>query len=193
MRQDRSHEPRMRRLSSRDAPNPAGYSGDKDKLKNHTSLREIIDDQDLSALYAYWTRQRGGRAMPRRADIHPREIISLLPQIVLVDICQPLRFRFRLAGTAICYRWHADLTGKWLDELEFDGELETVLEQYASVAQTGIPRVDKEEFVNESGLYFHYRRLLLPLSQEGESPNMLIGIQKAIGIDGYMAAVPKWA
>jgi hypothetical protein len=131
--------------------------------------------------------------MPRRADIRPREIISLLPHIFIADICQPLRFRFRLVGTAICYRWHADLTGKWLDELKFDGELETVLEQYASVARTGIPRVDKEEFVNENGLYLHYRRLLLPLSEEGESPNMLIGIQKAIGIDGYRAGVPKWA
>jgi hypothetical protein len=59
--------------------------------------------------------------------------------------------------------------------------------------QPRIPRVDKEEFVNESGLYLHYRRLLLPLSEKGESPNMLIGIQKAIGMDGYMAAVPKWA
>jgi hypothetical protein len=192
MRLAGSYERKMRRSSSPDAPNPVGYSGDKERLMNHTSLREMVDDQDLGTLYAYWTRQRGDRAMPCRADIHPRGIISLLPKIFLVDICQPLRFRFRLVGTAICDRWHADLTGKWLDELEFDGELETVLDQYASVARTGIPRVDKEEFVNESGLYLHYRRLLLPLSEEGESPNMLIGIQKAIGIDGYMVAVPKW-
>jgi len=130
--------------------------------------------------------------MPRRADINPAKIISLLPQVFIAKICQPMRFHFRLVGSTICDLWHEDLTGKWLDELEFDGELEGVLEQYASVARTGSPRVDKEEFVNEKGRYLHYRRLPLPLSDEGPIPNMLIGIQKAIGIDGYMAAVPKW-
>jgi hypothetical protein len=95
-------------------------------------------------------------------------------------------------GSTICDRWHEDLTGKWLDELKFDGDLAAVLEQYASVARTGVPRVDKEEFINEEGRYLHYRRLLLPLSEEGQMPNMLLGIQKANGIDGYTIAVPKW-
>ena len=43
--------------------------------------------------------------------------------------------------------------------------------------------------------YLHYRRLLLPLSDTGEVPAMLFGVQKAIGIDGYLVGaprVPKW-
>jgi hypothetical protein len=159
---------------------------------NFTPPRRAVDDPDLSALCMYWNRQRGGRPMPCRADIKPKEIISLLPQVFIADICQPLRFRFRLVGSAICNRWHDDFTGKWLDELDFDGELETVLEQYASVARTGAPRVDEVEFVNDESRYLHYRRLLLPLSEEGQQPNMLIGIQKAIGTDGYRTALPKW-
>jgi len=132
--------------------------------------------------------------MPRRADIHPKHIVSLLPEVFIADICQPLRFRFRLVGSSICQRWHEDFTGKWLDELAFDGELGTVIEQFASVARTGAPRVDIEEFVNEDSRYLHYRRLLLPLSDD-ETPTMLFGIQKAIGMDGYLVAaprVPKW-
>lgn len=54
--------------------------------------------------------------------------------------------------------------GKWLDELDFDGERANVLEQYASVSGTGEPRLDTKEFVNGDG-----------------------------GIDGYQVAVPKWA
>jgi len=99
-----------------------------------------------------------------------------------------------LVGSSICQRWHEDFTGKWLDELAFDGELGTVIEQFASVARTGAPRVDIEEFVNEDSRYLHYRRLLLPLSDD-ETPTMLFGIQKAIGMDGYLVAaprVPKW-
>jgi len=159
---------------------------------NFEPLGEPIDDPDLATLYAYWIAKRGGRSMPGRADINPKDIVSVIPLVFIADICRPLRFRFRLVGTAICNRWHEDLTGKWLDELSFDGEQQSVLEQYASVARTGTPRIDREEFVNEESRYLHYQRLLLPLSEEGEAPNMLIGIQKAIGIDGYLTAMPRW-
>jgi hypothetical protein len=153
------------------------------------------DDPDLRVLHAYWARQCGSRSMPRRADIHPKHIVSLLPEVFIADVCQPLRFRFRLVGSSICERWHEDFTGKWLDEMAFDGELENVIAQYSSVARTGTPRSDIEEFVNEESRYLHYRRLLLPLSDDGETATMLFGIQKAIGIDGYKATaprLPKW-
>jgi hypothetical protein len=155
-------------------------------------LSHVGDDPDLAALYAYWVRQRGSRKMPSRGDIRPKAIVSLLPQLFLVDIFQPLRFRFRLVGSTICQRWHDDFTGKWLDELAFDGELETILEQFGSVSRTGMPRADIEEFVNEDDRYLHYYRLLLPLSEGESAPNMIIGIQKAIGIDGYKVNAPKW-
>lgn len=150
-----------------------------------------INDPDLETLYAYWVRRCGGRPMPCRADIDPRDIVSVIPLVFIADIFQPLRFRFRLVGTVICSRWNEDLTGKWLDELAFDGERDAVLEQYAAVARTGLPRLDNEEFVNEDSRYLHYKRLLLPLSEDGQTPDRLIGIQKAIGIDGYLTAIPK--
>lgn len=158
---------------------------------NFAPFRDTIDDPDLAALFEYWAGRCGDRPMPCRADINPKDIVSVIPLVFITDIFRPLRFRFRLVGTAICNRWHEDLTGRWLDELRFDGELEAVLEQYGSVARTGIPRIDKEEFVNEETRYFHYQRLLLPLSEDGQTPNMLIGIQKAIGVDGYLTALPR--
>ena len=50
MRPDVNHERKMRRSASSDAPNPVGYSGDKERLMNHISLREIVDDQDARTL-----------------------------------------------------------------------------------------------------------------------------------------------
>ena len=79
------------------------------------------DDPDLSALRAYWTGKCFGRAMPRRTDINPREIPSLLPHMMILEIHEPLRFCFRLVGTKICERWGDNHTGKWLDELDYDG------------------------------------------------------------------------
>jgi hypothetical protein len=151
-----------------------------------------ITDADLATLHDYWTGKRGSRAMPRRADIDPSEICSLLPHVFLADIRHPLRFRFRLVGTAICARWGTDATWKFLDDLDLDGERAKVLEQFALVVRTRRPRFDTEEFVNQHGRYLHYRRLLLPLSEDGDTPSMLLGGQKAIGIDGYQVALPRW-
>ena len=153
---------------------------------------ETIGDPDLTALYVFWARKCAGRVMPRRGDIDPAEIPALLPLVFLVEIHRPLRFRFRLVGSAICGRWGRDHTGTWLDELECDGEQTKILQEYAAVAETGTPRLDVEEFINEHGRYLHYRRLLLPLSEDGRTPDMLFGGQKAIGIDGYQVSLPKW-
>jgi hypothetical protein len=130
--------------------------------------------------------------MPQRADINPRQISSLLPHLMILDIHEPLRFRFRLVGTKICERWGENQTNKWLDELDFDGSREVLLAQYASVARTGVPQYGIDEFVNDAGRYLHYQRLLLPLSDDGHFPTMLLGMQKAIGLDGYQRSVPKW-
>jgi hypothetical protein len=152
----------------------------------------MLSDPDLKALFAYWTSKLAGRAIPRRSDINPEEIRSLLPDIFIMDIHHPLRFRFRLVGTMICQRWHEDNTGKWLDELDYDGVRAMVLEQYVTVARTGAPRCDIADFVRDGGRHLHYRRLLLPLSEDGINPNMLLGMQKAIGLDGFQVSAPKW-
>ena len=157
-----------------------------------TTTVDTFGDADLTALYSYWASKCGNRAMPSRADINPAEIPSLLPDVFIMEIHDPLRFRFRLVGTMICQRWNQNHTGKWLDELNFDVDPGTVLEQYATVALTGVPRSDLKEFVDHNSRYLHYRRLLLPLSEDGVSPNMLLGGQKAIGIDGFKLSVPNW-
>jgi hypothetical protein len=81
---------------------------------------------------------------------------------------------------------------RWLDELDYDSVSATVLEQYAAIARTGTPRCDTKEFVDQKGRYFHYRGLLLRLSDDGITPNILLGMQKAIGFDGFKVAIPKW-
>jgi hypothetical protein len=156
-------------------------------------MKPDFEDPNLTALHEYWASKCRGREMPRRADIEPAEIPALLPIVFLIEIHEPMRFRFRLIGSAICDRWNENNVGKWLDEVAHDGEIATVLGQYASAVRSGTPRYDTEEFVNENGQYLHYRRLLLPLSEDGHTPNMLIGGQNAIGIDGYKWPLPKWA
>lgn len=64
--------------------------------------------------------------MPSRADIDPTEIRDLLPQIILVRIeHDPLRVRYAVIGTASAEAAGFDYTGRYLDELKFDSEIDT--------------------------------------------------------------------
>lgn len=159
---------------------------------------ESPEDPDLIALYAYWASKCAGRAMPRRADIDPCEIPALLPHVFIVEIHRSprLRFRLRLVGSAICQRWGEALTGRWLDELDCDDERGAMLRQYTAIAHSGTPSIDVAEFNSDHGRYLHYWRLLLPLSDAGsdagDTPAMIFGAHKAIAVDGYRVAGPKW-
>jgi len=154
---------------------------------------EAISDPDLAVLYDYWDLKRGSRRMPRRAEIDPSDFLPVLPHVFIAEVHPPGRFRFRLVGTAICERWGENYTGKWLDELALDRERDNILSQYERALRTASPRFDAAEFTNEHGRYLHYHRLLLPLSEDDQRPNLLLGAQKAIGIEGYQVPLPKWA
>jgi len=73
----------------------------------------------LVELHRYWLNRRGERAIPRRSDIDPldRELRPHLGYIVLTDVVEPERFRFRLVGSTLTKIVGRDSTGKYLDEV----------------------------------------------------------------------------
>ena len=62
-------------------------------------------------LYAYWDGLRNGRIAPRRFEIDPARIASLLHEIFIAECTGLLEFRFRLAGTKICQQFGRELRG----------------------------------------------------------------------------------
>lgn len=71
----------------------------------------------LVDLYDYWTAKRGSRRAPTRADIDPLDIPELLPYLTLIDVLRdPLRFRYRLVGTAVVEALERDATGRFADK-----------------------------------------------------------------------------
>jgi hypothetical protein len=75
----------------------------------------ITDDRPQHS-FNYWLRLAAGRRMPSRADIHPGEIIKLLPHVMLVDVLGEGRYRYRLIGTANMQEHGFNATGRYLDE-----------------------------------------------------------------------------
>ena len=59
----------------------------------------------------YWSRLRQGRLAPDQADIDPRALKRLLPNVFLLEARGDGAFVYRLAGTALCDRYGAELRG----------------------------------------------------------------------------------
>ncbi len=134
----------------------------------------------LRPLFQYWLAACGDKSLPARADIDPVEMpIQLLPNVVLVDVVpEPLRFRYRIVGTAVAQMLGEDWTGYFVDEIpDIHGSIQR---QYVETAQTRYPTVTMNEYDRyDPSLMQHkllrYERLLLPLSENDDTVTMLFG------------------
>jgi hypothetical protein len=129
----------------------------------------------LKALYRYWLLKRGERSAPSRADILPEEIRPILPNILLLDIVGDVpRLKYRLVGTEFVQIYGAEVTGKFVDEIDFDGMRELIIADYFKVVKECRPSWTRWDFAKDDGRWLTYERLTLPLSQDGKSVNMLL-------------------
>lgn len=134
----------------------------------------------LLPLYLYWITARGEKLMPSRSDIDPVVMPrQLLPNVVLVDVLDtPLRFRYRVMGTAIADMLGADWTGKFVDEVP--NMSPKMAEQFVKTAKAGEPSVNIDEYTRydpslmQSEITRH-EQLLLPLSDGNRNVSMLLG------------------
>jgi hypothetical protein len=127
---------------------------------------DISDNPRFVALRAYWDDRRGGRAMPRRADIDPLDLRDHLGSLVMIDVLPgAVDFRMRLVGTIITTAYGRDSTGKLLSELKaadpawwrFCDEL------YRAIATSGKPARAQGDLRMVGRDYRRFDSLLLPL------------------------------
>lgn len=127
--------------------------------------------------YEYWRHKAGGRILPSRADLDPLEIPQLLPGIFLIDVVagSPRRFRFRLVGTRIG-ELEGELTNRFLDEL-IPGSPGTTMARHYEEAAEGRISVRREtlRWHTRERQHINYDVLLLPLSRDGATIDMLFG------------------
>lgn len=135
-------------------------------------------DGILREMLAYWERQRGSRAMPRRRDIDPTELPRrALPHLQLIDVIDDGgRFCYRLVGTAIVDVFGAEFTGKHVDELDAGDRVELAHGFYRTVCATRKPVFVRSRYATAKAVDVIANRLLMPLSKEGEQVNIILGV-----------------
>jgi hypothetical protein len=129
-------------------------------------------------LYEYWQAKRQGRLMPSRADVEPYEITVLLPYLIIADLfTDPVRVRYRLAGTKVVESFGFSITGRWLDELDVNGGADFWVTQYTRLMATQAPVFGVASGLLGSVEVFRGGWALLPLSSDGTRVDQSLEIE----------------
>ena len=143
------------------------------------SFAERLDEPLLAELYSYWSARRRGRQVPARTDIDPVDIPQLLPHLTLTEmvpaeIARGFRIRYRLAGTEIESHFGCPLTNRYLDELVAGPFVDFALDLHERGRTEKAPIYTEVLFGSDGAAPLHVKRLMLPLSEDGESVNLML-------------------
>lgn len=141
------------------------------------------------ALFQYWNRLRDGRNAPRRTEIEPADIKTLLPDTFILEKDSRGEAVFRLAGTRLCATYCRELKGFSFPSLwrEKDGRLISRLTQ--GVFDAGTVVVIGFNAVSRGGRSNAFEMLLLPLDGGQENPRCL-GVVSALSRPFWLGADP---
>jgi len=120
--------------------------------------------------------------MPRRSDIDPAQIPAVLPFIMLLEP-EDGRFRYRLVGSKIEEAYGIYCTGHYMDEVVAGDRRQVAQTTYMTVVETRRPVASRGSFITLKGKDLDVTRLLLPLSEDGESVTMILA---AIDIPAFV-------
>jgi|SRR5579859_2883464 hypothetical protein len=143
------------------------------------SFIDCLDDPLHRQMYAYWQQKRGARRMPSRGEIDPTEIPRLLPNLLISEYVpegKDGRWRYRLAGTAVATAFGRNPTGRFIDELT-KGDYRAFIERiHALVRDERRALFCASEYTGARDLRMSAKRLLLPLTTDGDHVDQIISL-----------------
>ena len=140
--------------------------------------------QSTRAMFEYWTRKRGTRLAPARADIDPAEIRHALGDTFMLAADFADEQRFRLAGTRVCALFDRELKGESFSGLWSAESRRSIEELLAVVTTEATGVVAAASARTEDGATADLELLLLPLAHAGHARIRAIGV--------LTPCVPPW-
>ncbi|HEY0107866.1 MAG TPA: PAS domain-containing protein [Rhizomicrobium sp.] len=141
-------------------------------------------------LVGYWSRIRRGRAVPDQTDIDPRALKRMLSQVFILDVENPQRPIYRLAGTSLCERFGFELKGTgflshW--EAQSSVALASLLRQALKLRQ---PVCLHSIGSNSDCGMVEIETVLAPVSFNGDEPTRFIGMIQILGDQAALGGKP---
>jgi hypothetical protein len=141
-------------------------------------------------LYAYWDKVRGDRVTPRRFEIEPARIASILPDTFILERLDAETFRYRLAGTRVCDMFGFELRGSnFFDGWSPEDRL-SLIRHLVAVAKQGAVELIHLEAAPISRLSVPFEILLLPLRHNGENIDRVLGCFCALEEPHWLGEFP---
>lgn len=125
------------------------------------------------ALFQYWNRLRDGRPAPKRTEIEPSDIKSLLADTFILEKDTRGQAVFRLAGTRLCAVYCRELKGFAFASLWHEKEQRLISRLADSVFRAASVVVIDFEGVSRGGRANPFEMLVLPLDGGVQSPRCL--------------------
>jgi hypothetical protein len=138
----------------------------------------------IRMLYDYWAGKRGGRDVPRRADLDPPlEIPALLPHVFLIDVISPVpqRLVYRVFGTALTDLFDCDFTGREVGSGTLPEHLAEMRARYARVIVERRPLYHRTRLRDRLNDHTEVDRIILPLTRDGTAVDQVIGLTTPLG------------
>jgi hypothetical protein len=140
-------------------------------------------------LFQYWNRLRNGRPAPKRTEIEPADIKSLLADTFILEKDTRGEAVFRLAGTRLCAVYGRELKGFSFPSLWRASDQRLIAKLAQGVFQAKSVVVMAFEGHSRNGRSTSFELLLLPLDGGVESPRSL-GVISAAGRPFWLGADP---
>ena len=124
-------------------------------------------------LFQYWNRLRNGRPAPKRTEIEPADIKSLLADTFILEKDTRGEAVFRLAGTRLCAVYGRELKGFSFPSLWRDRDRRLIAKLAHGVFQSKSVVVMTYDGHSRDGRSVGFELLLLPLDGGIENPRSL--------------------
>ena len=128
-------------------------------------------------LLALWRHKAGGRPMPRRSELSPRDLKEVLRHLLIFERVErsPSRYRVRLIGTSLT-GLAGDRTGRMVEEIvppehlpRWVGSGDLVLDGGRPLRFVGRVHLEGKEYLNAENLF-------VPLANDLDEPTFIMGL-----------------
>lgn len=141
------------------------------------------------ALFQYWNRLRAGRSAPKRTEIEPADIKSLLADTFILERDVRGEAVFRLAGTRLCATYGRELKGFAFASLWKEKDQRLVHRLAYSAFNTKSVVVISYRGISRNGRANDFELIMLPLDGGLENPRCL-GLVAAFERPFWLGADP---
>ena len=141
----------------------------------------------LAQFFDYWLSIKPAAGLPGRQHFDPLDIPLLMPRVWMLDVLrEPLRYRYRLAGTKEVATLQREVTGRLFEEVHPRLRDDPgAIERYHKGAQCGIATYRKGVVRLMHHKDHHtVENCVVPLACDGKTVDILVGCSILYSLDG---------